>query len=99
MLAIEAGLTPNPDDKVSFEGTFCFRGTCTSKCSEFEMLERDLQNDLDDLEKDSEGNVDRKKAVKKYRRSEAGGEQPLPSDIRTPEALNIGYYIVFMSGY
>ncbi|KAI8091526.1 SAC3/GANP/Nin1/mts3/eIF-3 p25 family-domain-containing protein, partial [Thamnidium elegans] len=52
------------------------------------MLERDMQNDLDDLEKDAEGNIDPDKAVKKYRRSAAGGEQPLPSDVRTPAALN-----------
>ncbi|KAG2237487.1 hypothetical protein INT48_005520 [Thamnidium elegans] len=49
---------------------------------------KNVPNDSDDLEKDAEGNIDPDKAVKKYRRS-AGGEQPLPSDVRTPAALNV----------
>lgn len=97
--AIKDGLIPNPDEQTSLEDAIDFRGTCTLKCPEFEMLERDMQNDLDDLEKDSEGNIDPEKAVKKYRRSAAGGEQPLPSDVRTPDALNVRYYIIFLSGY
>ncbi|GAA5814801.1 hypothetical protein MFLAVUS_008303 [Mucor flavus] len=86
--AIRDGLIPNPDEQTSLEDAIDFRGSCILKCPEFEMLERDMQNDLDDLEKDAEGNIDADKAVKKYRRSAAGGEQPLPSDVRTPATLN-----------
>ncbi|KAI9271180.1 SAC3/GANP/Nin1/mts3/eIF-3 p25 family-domain-containing protein [Helicostylum pulchrum] len=86
--AIRDGLIPNPDEQTSLEDAIDFRGSCILKCPEFEMLERDMQNDLDDLEKDTEGNIDPDKAVKKYRRSAAGGEQPLPSDVRTPATLN-----------
>ncbi|KAG2236387.1 hypothetical protein INT48_008369 [Thamnidium elegans] len=86
--AIRDGLIPNPDVQTSLEDAIDFRGSCTLKCPEFEMLERDMQNNLDDLEKDAEGNIDPDKAVKKYRRSAAGCEQPLPSDVRTPAALN-----------
>lgn len=58
-----------------------------TKCPEFEILEREIQNGLDSLEMDSEGNVDPEKAVKAYRRSAAGLDQPLPSDVRPPEVL------------
>lgn len=51
------------------------------------MLEREIQNGLDSLEMDDEGNLDPEKAVKAYRRSAAGIDQPLPSDVRSPEAL------------
>ncbi|KAI8082274.1 SAC3/GANP/Nin1/mts3/eIF-3 p25 family-domain-containing protein [Thamnidium elegans] len=86
--AIRDGLIPNPDEQTSLEDAIDFRGSCTLKCPEFEMLERDMQNDLDDLEKDAEGNIDPDKTVKKYRRSAADSEQLLPSDVRTPAALN-----------
>ncbi|KAG2229504.1 hypothetical protein INT48_002410 [Thamnidium elegans] len=85
---IRDGLIPNPDEQTNLEDAIDFRGSCTLKCPEFEMLERDMQNDLDDLEKDAEGNIDPDKAVKKYRRSAGGGEQPLSSDVHTPAALN-----------
>ncbi|OAD01214.1 hypothetical protein MUCCIDRAFT_129517, partial [Mucor lusitanicus CBS 277.49] len=62
-------------------------GTCVAKCPEFEIAERDYQNLLEPFEKDQDGNVDPEKCVKAYRRSAAGVEQPLPSDVRTPEAL------------
>jgi hypothetical protein len=51
------------------------------------MLEREIQNGLDSLEMDEHGNVDPEKAVKAYRRSAAGIDQPLPSDVRSVEAL------------
>lgn len=36
---------------------------------------------------DEEGNADPSKTVKRYRRSAAGNEQPLPSDVRPPHVL------------
>lgn len=51
------------------------------------MVERELQNGLDTLEMDKDGNADPNKVVKAYRRSAAGIEQPLPSDVRTPATL------------
>ncbi|KAI8388507.1 SAC3/GANP/Nin1/mts3/eIF-3 p25 family-domain-containing protein [Radiomyces spectabilis] len=54
-------------------------------CAAFERLEREIQNGLDLLEMDEEGNADPEKTVKAYRRSAAGNEQPLPSDVRPPE--------------
>ncbi|OBZ81156.1 SAC3 family protein 1, partial [Choanephora cucurbitarum] len=58
-----------------------------TKCPDFEILEREIQNGLDSLEMDAYGNADKHKVVKAYRRSAAGNEQPLPSDVRTPESL------------
>ncbi|KAI9474205.1 MAG: SAC3/GANP/Nin1/mts3/eIF-3 p25 family-domain-containing protein [Benjaminiella poitrasii] len=64
-----------------------FVGTCTSMCPEFEMLEREIQKNIDSLEMNEDGRVDPDRIVKAYRRSAAGNEQPLPSDVRTPECL------------
>lgn len=69
------------------EDAIDFRGTCQKKCPEFEIVERELQNSLDVLELGQDGGVDPEKVVKAYRRSAAGNEQPLPSDVRTPQAL------------
>ncbi|CEP06960.1 hypothetical protein, partial, partial [Parasitella parasitica] len=85
--AIEDGLLPDPDNPTKLNEAISFRGTCTFKCPKFEIAERDYQNLLEPFEKDENGNVDPKKCVKAYRRSAAGVEQPLPSDVRTPETL------------
>ncbi|KAI8639194.1 SAC3/GANP/Nin1/mts3/eIF-3 p25 family-domain-containing protein [Parasitella parasitica] len=85
--AIEDGLLPDPDNPTTLNEAISFRGTCTYKCPEFEIAERDYQNILEPFEKDEQGNVDPEKCVKAYRRSAAGVDQPLPSDVRTPETL------------
>ncbi|CAO3624859.1 unnamed protein product [Cunninghamella blakesleeana] len=85
--AIQQGLIPDPNAPTRLEDAIDFRGTCTTMCPEFEMIEREIQNGLDSLEMDEYGSVDPEKAVKTYRRSAAGNEQPLPSDVRTPNAL------------
>lgn len=85
--AIDHGLLPDPDNPTTLEEAVSFRGTCVAKCPEFEIAERDYQNLLEPFEKDQDGNVNPEKCVKAYRRSAAGVEQPLPSDVRTPEAL------------
>lgn len=38
---------------------------------------------------DASGQADPKRTVKKYRRSAAGNEQPLPSDVRPPHVLSV----------
>ncbi|KAK4517196.1 uncharacterized protein ATC70_000528 [Mucor velutinosus] len=85
--AIKNGLLPDPDNPTTLEEAVAFRGTCIAKCPAFEIAERDYQNLLEPFEKDQDGNVDPEKCVKAYRRSAAGVEQPLPSDVRTPAAL------------
>lgn len=85
--AIKDGLLPDPSVPRRLEDAIDFVGTCQTKCPEFEIVERNLQNSLDKLELDENGNVDRDRVVKAYRRSAAGNDQPLPSDVRCPEAL------------
>ncbi|KAI9244721.1 SAC3/GANP/Nin1/mts3/eIF-3 p25 family-domain-containing protein [Sporodiniella umbellata] len=85
--AIKCGLIPDPNTPRRLEDAIDFRGTCQTKCPHFEMVERDIQNGVDRLEMDEEGNLDKNKAVKAYRRSAAGNDQPLPTDVRSPEAL------------
>lgn len=85
--AIEQGLIPDPENPTRLEDAIDFRGTCETKCPPFEMLEREIQNGLDSLEMDETGQLDPTRAVKAYRRSAAGIDQPLPSDVRSPEAL------------
>ncbi|KAG2206544.1 hypothetical protein INT47_008561 [Mucor saturninus] len=85
--AIEKGMIPDPENPTRLEDAIDFRGTCQTKCPEFEMLEREIQNGLDSLEMDNAGNLDPQRAVKAYRRSAAGIDQPLPSDVRSPDAL------------
>ncbi|RCH83600.1 hypothetical protein CU098_004615, partial [Rhizopus stolonifer] len=85
--AIEDGLIPDPNAPVRLEDAIDFRGTCEAKCPDFEILEREIQNGLDALEMDTFGNADKNRVVKAYRRSAAGNEQPLPSDVRTPRSL------------
>ncbi|CAO0796022.1 unnamed protein product [Mucor circinelloides] len=85
--AIDNGLLPDPKNPTTLNEAISFRGTCVAKCPEFEIAERDYQNLLESFEKDQDGNVDPEKCVKAYRRSAAGVEQPLPSDVRTPDAL------------
>ncbi|KAL7323435.1 actin cytoskeleton and mitosis protein, variant 2 [Mucor circinelloides] len=85
--AIDNGLLPDPKNPTTLNEAISFRGTCVAKCPEFEIAERDYQNLLEPFEKDQDGNVNPEKCVKAYRRSAAGVEQPLPSDVRTPDAL------------
>ncbi|OUM70709.1 hypothetical protein PIROE2DRAFT_50001, partial [Piromyces sp. E2] len=62
-------------------------------CPIFERYEREYQKNLDKLEINQEMStdeifyVDHKKAVKRYQRSDAGKEQPLPCDVRPPPIL------------
>ncbi|KAI9317555.1 SAC3/GANP/Nin1/mts3/eIF-3 p25 family-domain-containing protein [Dichotomocladium elegans] len=57
-------------------------------CPQFEQVEREVQNMLDPFELDDSGQgVNPDRAVKRYRRSAAGNEQPLPSDVRPPHVL------------
>ncbi|KAF8509854.1 SAC3/GANP/Nin1/mts3/eIF-3 p25 family-domain-containing protein, partial [Hysterangium stoloniferum] len=65
-------------------------GTCMDMCPEFERHEREYQKDVDEWEKIPNTNpkrIDHVRAVKKYRRSAAGNDDPLPSDLRPPAVL------------
>lgn len=56
-------------------------------CTEFERVQRVVQDDVWAEEKDANGEPDESRMVKKFRRSAAGLEEQLPSDLRSPVVL------------
>ncbi|KZF22611.1 hypothetical protein L228DRAFT_129763 [Xylona heveae TC161] len=67
-------------------------GTCQDMCAEFERVERIVQNEVKGPEKITAGATNRlvpceDLMVKKFRRSAAGHDEQLPSDIRPPHVL------------
>ncbi|EXJ79951.1 hypothetical protein A1O3_08237 [Capronia epimyces CBS 606.96] len=90
--AIRDGFLADPDKKTSLDKAITPVGTCTEMCPEFERVERIVQNMVDKAEKvhDEEtgkDNPSEDRMVKRFRRSAAGYDEQLPSDIRTPATL------------
>lgn len=56
-------------------------------CAEYERVQRVVQDDVWEAEKGSDGEPDETRMVKKFRRSAAGLEEQLPSDLRPPQVL------------
>ncbi|CAD6928435.1 unnamed protein product [Tilletia controversa] len=90
---IREGILPDPLKPQQLSEAAELRGTCVLMCPEFECHEREFQKELDKLElrlNASPGGgarVDRRLAVKIYRRPAAGREIPLPEEIRPPDVL------------
>ncbi|KAI5289311.1 hypothetical protein KEM52_000821 [Ascosphaera acerosa] len=88
--AIATGQMTNPDERTSLSQAITPVGTCTDMCPEFERVERVVQKMVDRPEKldDAETQLStERRMVKRFRRSAAGYDEQLPSDIRTPSAL------------
>ncbi|RMZ91413.1 hypothetical protein DV736_g1339, partial [Chaetothyriales sp. CBS 134916] len=90
--AIADGLLHDPGKKRTLETAITPVGTCEDMCPEFERVERVQRHEVDRCEKtqpdDGEPAVPAaERMVKKFVRSDAGREEQLPSDIRTPDAL------------
>ncbi|KAJ9603754.1 actin cytoskeleton and mitosis protein [Cladophialophora chaetospira] len=90
--AIRDGFLADPDKKTSLDKAITPVGTCTDMCPRFERVERIVQNMVDRAEKehdeeDGKDYPDEDRMVKRFRRSAAGYDEQLPSDIRTPETL------------
>ncbi|OAP61197.1 hypothetical protein AYL99_03398 [Fonsecaea erecta] len=90
--AIRDGFLADPEKKTSLDKAITPVGTCTEMCPEFERVERIVQNMVDKAEKvrNEETGKDmpaEDRMVKRFRRSAAGYDEQLPSDIRTPETL------------
>ncbi len=85
---IESGVMANPEKAQGLDDARKFQGTCREMCPEFERVEREMDKELDPLERIA-GTMqcDPRRAVKKYRRAAAGKEASLPEDIRPPEVL------------
>ncbi|KAJ5647299.1 hypothetical protein N7490_003671 [Penicillium lividum] len=90
--AIKDGQMADPNQPTSLNKAITPVGTCTSMCPEFERVERIVQKMVDKSEKflHPSSNVLQNmetKMLKRFRRSAAGYDEQLPSDIRTPNAL------------
>ncbi|KEF60597.1 uncharacterized protein A1O9_02158 [Exophiala aquamarina CBS 119918] len=90
--AIRDGFLADPDKKTSLDNAITPVGTCTDMCPAFERVERIVQNMVDKAEKihndDTGKDVPAEdRMVKRFRRSAAGYDEQLPSDIRTPQTL------------
>ncbi|KAE8350949.1 SAC3/GANP/Nin1/mts3/eIF-3 p25 family-domain-containing protein [Aspergillus coremiiformis] len=90
--AIREGQMADPNQPTSLNQAITPVGTCTSMCPEFERVERIVQKMVDKSEKflhpstNSLQNLETK-MLKRFRRSAAGYDEQLPSDIRTPNTL------------
>ncbi|RAK74262.1 putative leucine permease transcriptional regulator (SAC3) [Aspergillus fijiensis CBS 313.89] len=90
--AIREGQMADPNQPTSLQQAITPVGTCTSMCPEFERVERIVQKMVDKSEKylhpatNTLQNMELK-MLKRFRRSAAGYDAQLPSDIRTPQAL------------
>ncbi|KIX09959.1 uncharacterized protein Z518_01040 [Rhinocladiella mackenziei CBS 650.93] len=90
--AIRDGFLADPEKKTSLDKAITPVGTCTDMCPEFERVERIVQNMVDRAEKvhneDTGKDIPSEdRMVKRFRRSAAGYDEQLPSDIRTPATL------------
>lgn len=90
--AIKEGQMADPNQPTSLNQAITPVGTCTSMCPEFERVERIVQKMVDKSEKflhPSTGSYQNmeSKMLKRFRRSAAGYDEQLPSDIRTPNTL------------
>ncbi|KAJ6107653.1 hypothetical protein N7523_008976 [Penicillium sp. IBT 18751x] len=90
--AIRHGQMADPNQPTSLNQAITPVGTCTSMCPEFERVERIVQKMVDKSEKylhpssNTLQNMEMK-MLKRFRRSAAGYDEQLPSDIRTPKTL------------
>ncbi|KAJ5689408.1 hypothetical protein N7462_003800 [Penicillium macrosclerotiorum] len=103
--AIRDGQMADPDQPTSLHNAITPVGTCTAMCPEFERVERIVQKMVDKSEKylhptsKTLQNMETK-MLKRFRRSAAGYDAQLPSDIRTPRTLlqTTNYLIRYILG-
>ncbi|KXT17576.1 hypothetical protein AC579_6193 [Pseudocercospora musae] len=93
--AIRHGLMNDPDKSIKLSEAITMVATCQHMCPQFERVDRAYKNDIADMEKnpdssiygDGEIHMDEDRMVKSFKRSAAGDELPIPSDLRTPQTL------------
>ncbi|KAK4645622.1 actin cytoskeleton and mitosis protein [Podospora bellae-mahoneyi] len=83
----KADLIDDPDKRRRLEDALPFKGICEDMCPEFEQVSRIAEYDVKTEEKDERGWPDTAKMVKKFGRSAAGQDAPLPMDVRSVAAL------------
>ena len=91
--AIRNNLIMREDSARSLMDAVALQGTCGDMCPEFERVTRVVQNGVDtcEMEELPDGTMvpSEKKMVKRFERSSAGKETPLPSDVRPVEVLKM----------
>ena len=90
--AIKNGFLADPDKPTALAEAITPVGTCPDMCPEFERVERIVQNMVEGCEKIAASHSDRKvpcevMMVKRFKRSAAGTDDQIPSDIRPPPVL------------
>ncbi|KAL2143706.1 hypothetical protein VTI28DRAFT_10136 [Corynascus sepedonium] len=88
----KADLIDDPDKRRKLEDALPFKGICESMCPEFEQVSRIAEYDVKTEEKETRPDgvtmwPDTTKMVKKFGRSAAGQDAPLPMDVRSVDAL------------
>ncbi|KXS99051.1 hypothetical protein AC578_6961 [Pseudocercospora eumusae] len=93
--AIRTGLMNDPDKSIKLSEAITMVATCQDMCPQFERVDRAYKHDIADMEKNPDPNIygdgeihmDEDRMVKSFKRSAAGDELPIPSDLRTPHTL------------
>ncbi|KAI9811411.1 MAG: hypothetical protein M1826_003175 [Phylliscum demangeonii] len=97
--AIANNLVQDPDRPRALKDAITFVGTCEDMCSRYERMERIVERGVHACEKaPGPHGVDQpshRRMVKRFGRSAAGADAPLPSDVRSPAALlRTVYYLM-----
>lgn len=89
------GLVDRLDTRKALSDAIVFIGTCQTMCPIFERIRRIYENDIKALEREPDGSVTARKAVKAFSRPAAGQPPALPSDVRHPRVLmeTLGYLV------
>ncbi|KAI9826836.1 MAG: hypothetical protein M1832_005775 [Thelocarpon impressellum] len=89
--AIANNLVDDPNRQRRLQDAITFTGTCPDMCPAFERVERIVQKAVDGCEKtvapDGQEVPSEELMVKRFRRSAAGDDAQLPSDVRAPPIL------------
>ncbi|KAH6854304.1 SAC3/GANP/Nin1/mts3/eIF-3 p25 family-domain-containing protein [Chaetomium sp. MPI-CAGE-AT-0009] len=88
----KADLIDDPDKRRKLEDALPFKGICENMCPEFEQISRIAEYDVKTEEKETRPDgltmwPDTARMVKKFGRSAAGQDAPLPMDVRSVDAL------------
>ncbi|KAL2259147.1 hypothetical protein VTK26DRAFT_7266 [Humicola hyalothermophila] len=88
----KADLIDDPEKRRKLEDALPFKGICEDMCPEFEQVSRIAEYDVKTEEKETRPDgltmwPDPSRMVKKFGRSAAGQDAPLPMDVRSVDAL------------
>lgn len=84
----DLGLVDAENTAKNLHEAIAFQGSCQDMCPVFERVRRQLENNVNILERDPSTNkITKEKAVKAFSRPAAGQPPPLPSEVRPPHVL------------